>query len=75
MYKQMRNMSYEELAYVVISKYVGDEDIPPHILKNILHKSFSTFRSKGTDNLLGSQSQLVLTSEYIFLFRKFESKM
>ena len=43
----MKNLSYEELSYEVISKYVGPNDIPADKLKMILHKSFSTFRSKG----------------------------
>lgn len=43
----MRGMSYHALAYQVISKFVGPNDIPSDILQSILEKSFSTFRSEG----------------------------
>ena len=39
-------MSYSELAYEVISKFVQPEDIPAENLKDILDRSFATFRSK-----------------------------
>jgi hypothetical protein len=43
----MRGLSYHELAYQVISKFVGPSDIPSSTLQSILEKSFSTFRVEG----------------------------
>ena len=40
-------MTYVELSYEVISKFVQPEDIPADNLKDILHRSFSTFRTPG----------------------------
>ena len=44
--ESMRDLSYTDLAYNVISKFVHPEDIPAKTLKEIINKSFSTFRSK-----------------------------
>ena len=44
---QMRGMTYIELSYEVISKFVGPDDIPEANLKDIIHRSFSTFRTPG----------------------------
>ena len=44
----MRAMTYIELSYEVISKFVHPEDIPTDKLKDILQRSFSTFRTPGT---------------------------
>jgi hypothetical protein len=41
----MRKMTYIELSYEVISKFVHPEDIPEEKLKDIIHRSFSTFRT------------------------------
>ena len=43
----MRGMTYTELSYEVISKFVGPDDIPEAKLKDIIHRSFSTFRTPG----------------------------
>jgi hypothetical protein len=40
-------MSYDEMAFAVISKYVSPDDIPHEDLKRMLEKSFASFRSKG----------------------------
>jgi threonine synthase len=42
---QMRGMNYVDLAYTVISKFVGPEDVPADALKGILTRSFSSFRT------------------------------
>jgi threonine synthase len=41
----MRGLSYVDLAYNVISKFVSAEDVPPDALKDILQRSFGTFRT------------------------------
>ena len=43
--EKMRGMTYIELAYTVISRFVGPEDVPTDKLKDIVHRSFSTFRT------------------------------
>jgi hypothetical protein len=40
----MRSMSFSDLAYEVISKFVGPEDVPTAVLKDIVNRSFKTFR-------------------------------
>jgi threonine synthase len=47
---QMRGMSYTQLAYEVISKFVGPDDIPSEKLRDIVNRSFATFRTPGTFN-------------------------
>eukprot|EP01038_Epipyxis_sp_PR26KG_P017125 gene17125-23570_t len=44
--ERMRGMSYSDLSYEIISKYVGPDMIPAVELRNIISKSFSCFRSK-----------------------------
>lgn len=41
----MRSMPYAELAYTVISKFVSPNDIPEKNLRDIINRSFSTFRT------------------------------
>ena len=43
--EKMRGMTYVELAYTVISRYVGPEDVPADKLKDIVQRSFATFRT------------------------------
>lgn len=43
----MRTMTYSELAYEVISSYVQEDQIPAEDLRDIINRSFSTFRTKG----------------------------
>lgn len=51
MHTQMRKLSFPELAFAVISRYVSEEDIPHQDLKEIINRSYSTFRSAGTDRV------------------------
>merc|ERR1711871_1372457 len=44
--EQLRGMSYSEMAYEVISKFVGPEDVAKDSLKDIINRSFATFRDK-----------------------------
>lgn len=45
-------MSYPDMAYEVISRFVGPEDVPAETLKDIIKRSFSTFRTPGKYLLL-----------------------
>jgi hypothetical protein len=57
----MRGMTYIELSYEVISKFVHPEDIPTDKLKDIIHRSFSTFRTPGTVHSRSLTSLLMYT--------------
>jgi hypothetical protein len=49
--ESMRGMSYSDLAYEVISAFVSADDIPSDTLKDIVNRSFATFRSPGKEQL------------------------
>ena len=38
------NLSFEELAFQIFSLYISAAEIPPSALKDIIHKSYSSFR-------------------------------
>jgi len=44
--EQLRGMSYSDMAFEVISKFVGPEDVARDSLKDIVDRSFATFRHK-----------------------------
>jgi len=39
-----RGLSFQELAYEVMSLYIGPDDVPADKLKDIINRSYSTFR-------------------------------
>jgi threonine synthase len=41
-----RNLSFQELAYEIFSLYISDSEIPSADLKDIIHRSYATFRAK-----------------------------
>ncbi|KAJ4326079.1 threonine synthase [Neodidymelliopsis sp. IMI 364377] len=41
-----QNLSFEDLAYEIFSRYISSAEIPPADLKDIIHRSYSTFRAK-----------------------------
>jgi threonine synthase len=43
----MRTLKYSDLAFEVISKFVRPSDIPSNTLRDIIERSFSTFRTSG----------------------------
>lgn len=43
----MRKLSFPQLAFAVISRFVSEEDVPHQDLKDIIDRSYSTFRSPG----------------------------
>lgn len=43
--EKYRSLSYSELSYEVISKFVGLEDMPEDVLRSIIDKSFKSFRN------------------------------
>ncbi|KAF1923966.1 threonine synthase [Didymella exigua CBS 183.55] len=41
-----QNLSFEGLAYEIFSRYISASEIPTADLKDIIHRSYSTFRAK-----------------------------
>ncbi|KAJ4367356.1 threonine synthase [Neocucurbitaria cava] len=41
-----KDLSFEDLAFEIFSLYISPSEIPPADLKNIIHRSYSTFRAK-----------------------------
>lgn len=41
-------MSFVDVAYEVLSRFVGPSDVPRDVLRSILTRSFATFRDSGT---------------------------
>ena len=39
-----RGLKFEELAYEIMSLYIGPKDIEPEVLKDIINRSYATFR-------------------------------
>jgi len=46
-----RSLSYEEVAYEVMSLYIGPNDIPAADLKDIIKRSYSTFRDPAIEEM------------------------
>mmetsp|Transcript_15860 Transcript_15860/g.22682 ORF Transcript_15860/g.22682 Transcript_15860/m.22682 type:complete len:518 (-) Transcript_15860:245-1798(-) len=40
-----RSLSYADLSIAIISKYVGEDQVPRHVLEDIVHRSCQAFRS------------------------------
>jgi threonine synthase len=47
----MRGDSYEEVAYKVMSMYIGPDDIPEAALRDIIKRSYSTFRDPAIEEM------------------------
>merc|ERR1719326_2266631 len=47
----MRSMTYEEVAYEVMSMYIGPNDVPADKLKDIIKRSYSTFRDPAAEEM------------------------
>jgi threonine synthase len=44
-----RGLKFEELAYEIMSLYIGPNDIPPETLKDIINRSYATFRDPSEE--------------------------
>ena len=58
--EMMRSMTYSELSYKVISKFVGTSDIPSENLKDIINRSFSKFRHEDVTPTIKKDNYWVL---------------
>jgi len=53
-------MSYPELAYEVLSLYISDSEVPAADLKELINRSYSTFRAKEVTPLVHLEDDLYL---------------
>jgi len=58
--EKLRGMSYSEMAYEVISKFVGPQDVERDALKDIINRSFATFRDKDVTPCLKMKDMWML---------------
>lgn len=58
--EKLRDMSYSEMAYEVISKFVGPQDVERDALKDIINRSFATFRDKDVTPCLKMKDMWML---------------
>jgi threonine synthase len=67
----MRCLTFPDLAYAIVSRFVGEEDIPAKDLKDIVDRSYSTFRSPDVSPVkqLGSAWILELFHGPTFAFK------
>jgi hypothetical protein len=53
----MRGLSFSELAFRLMSSYVGPEDIPADDLKDIVNRSYTSFRDTGGEEERGEREE------------------
>lgn len=51
-WKSWQDLSFSDLAYEIMSLYISPSEIPSADLKNIVNRSYSTFRSKDVTPLV-----------------------
>lgn len=59
-WQSWKDLSFNDLAYRVMSLYISPSEIPPQDLKDIIAKSYSTFRSTETTPLVHLKDNLHL---------------
>ncbi|KAF1810708.1 tryptophan synthase beta subunit-like PLP-dependent enzyme [Eremomyces bilateralis CBS 781.70] len=59
-WESWKDLSYTELAFQILSLYISTVDIPSEDLKNILNRSYSTFRAKDVTPLVHLKDNLYL---------------
>lgn len=59
-WKQWKDLSFTELAFEIMSLYISPAEIPPADLKDIIAKSYTTFRAPETTPLVHLKGNLWL---------------
>ncbi|KAK1771527.1 tryptophan synthase beta subunit-like PLP-dependent enzyme [Phialemonium atrogriseum] len=59
-WQSWKDLSYAELAFQILSLYISTDEIPADDLKDILDRSYSTFRAKEVTPLVHLQDNLYL---------------
>lgn len=67
----MRGMEFYEVAFTIMSKYIGEDDIPAADLKELLSRSYTNFRVKDVTPLvkIGETNVLELFHGPTFAFK------
>ncbi|OAA63174.1 threonine synthase [Cordyceps fumosorosea ARSEF 2679] len=71
-WQQWKDLSFADLAYEVLSLYISPDEIPPADLRDIIQRSYSTFRHADTTPLVhldGSHYLLELFHGPTFAFK------
>jgi threonine synthase len=53
--RSWKDLSYKELAFEIFSLYISSSEIPPDDLKDIIDRSYSTFREEDVTPLVHLQ--------------------
>jgi threonine synthase len=59
-WRSWRDLTFEELAFKVLSLYISDSEIPAADLKGIISRSYSTFRTRDITPLVHLHDNLYL---------------
>ncbi|KAK4442959.1 tryptophan synthase beta subunit-like PLP-dependent enzyme [Podospora aff. communis PSN243] len=59
-WQSWQDLSYPELAFQVLSLYISDSEIPAADLKELINRSYSTFRAKDVTPLVHLEDNLYL---------------
>lgn len=61
--ERWRSLSYPDLAVEVIAKFVKDDEVPRHVLTEIVHKSCGAFRCTDVTPLVKVDGHYILVRE------------
>lgn len=67
-----RDLSFNELAFEILSLYISPSEIPPEDLKDIIGRSYSTFRHPDVTPLVHLDEEKHLYLLELFHGRKFD---
>ncbi|KAH8880103.1 tryptophan synthase beta subunit-like PLP-dependent enzyme [Thozetella sp. PMI_491] len=59
-WQSWKDLSYQDLAYKVLSLYISPSEIPPQDLKDIINRSYSTFRAEDITPLVSLKDDIHL---------------
>ena len=62
-----RGLSFEDLAFEVMSLYIGPDDVPPDNLRDIIKRSYGTFRADEVSRAPGPLSSFALSLSLLSL--------
>lgn len=68
---EWRDLSFQELAFQILSLYISPSEIPPEDLKDIIRRSYSTFRHPDITPLVELDEERNLYLLELFHGRKY----
>jgi threonine synthase len=69
-----RDLSFQELAFQILSLYISPSEIPPEDLKDIIERSYSTFRHPDITPLVELDKEKNLYLLELFHGRKYATR-